>query len=79
MASERVNATLFERTAAGLGLLTYSPEGEMEGIFKTHFANRWPNFEKFVFACYSDELVGKLLRRWSSCPQCRTSSRTTRS
>ena len=63
MAAELQNPALLERHAAGLGLLTYDSNGDMQGIFKDVFVGRWSTFEKFVFACYSDELVEKLVKK----------------
>ena len=67
MAAELQSASLFERHAAGLGLITYDVNGDVTGPFK-EYMNRWTTFEKFVFACYSDELVEKLVKKIAFTP-----------
>ena len=62
MAAELQSPTLFERHAAGLGLITYDVNGDVAGPLK-EYMSRWSTFEKFVFACYSDELVDKLVKK----------------
>ena len=64
MAFELQSEQVFERQCTGLGLATYSPTGEIEGIYKDWLLPRkLVCFERLIYAMFAEEQVEAFIRR----------------